>query len=142
MENDGSGPPANGVPVGLVVGVGSRGGSDKEIEGSGSEMEGTVLVGLESSDGSDKEIVGSGSEMVRTVLVGVGSRGGSDRVNEGSGSTTGVGDTVGSEITGTVLESCPSSRLKTSPLARAAKSREETTTLANMISRRKESREV
>jgi hypothetical protein len=104
------------------VPVGSRGGNDKVIEGGG----------------NDREIVGSpGREIEGTgVVVGIpvesGSRGGKDREIEGSGSKIGGGVTVGSEV---VLVEYPSSRLKTKPLARAAKRREETTALENMISK-------
>lgn len=91
------------------------------------------------------------------VTVRLWSRGGNDREIEGSGSKIDSGVTVGSERAGGMLESCPSSptcqipprqypqihpfvrrdkihsRLKTRPLARAAKRREETITLENMI---------
>jgi len=91
------------------------------------------------------------------VPSGPGPRGGNDIENKGSGSEIGCGVAVGSERAGGVLESHPSSpkhritthqfpqfyapiiqvgdhsRLKTRPLARAAKRREETITLENMI---------
>jgi len=78
------------VAVGVPDGLGSRGGSDSEIVGSG------------------KEIEGSGSEMATRLPVGLGSRGGNDSEIEGSGSRIGCGVAVGSKITG-VLESYPSS---------------------------------
>jgi len=138
--DEGSG---DGVPVG------SRGGSDKEIEGSGREIdEGLgdgVPVGSRGGNdnaieggGSDREIEGSLGREIEGTRVPVGipveseSRGGKDREIEGSGSKIGGGVTVGS---GPVLVEYPSSRLKTKPLARAAKRREEKTTLENMISK-------
>jgi len=112
-----------------------------------------VLVG--SRGGSDK-----GDRVPVGVPVGFGSRGGNDREIEGSGSKTGSGVTVGIETAGGVLVSYPSSpelhkmttlqhpkihtptiknehhsRLKARPLAKAAKAREETITLVNMISK-------
>lgn len=158
--------------LGDGVPVGSRGGNDKEIEGSGRDIdEGSgdgVPVGSRGGNdkaieggGSDREIEGSlGREIGGTrVLVGIPveseSRGGKDREIEGSGSKIGGGVAVGS---GPVLVEYPSSpichrsvstypyirtrktdhsRLKTKPLARAAKRREETITLENMISKMK-----
>ena len=91
------------------------------------------------------------------VTVRLWSSDGNDRGIEGSGSKIDSGVTVGSERAGGVLESYPSSptsqipaaqylrihtftrqdkihsRLKTRPLARAAKRREEMITLENMI---------
>lgn len=97
--------------------LGSRGGSDSEIVGCGSENVGPgggVVVGRLaepwSRGGNDKEIEGSGNEMMTRLLVGLGSRGGNDSEIEGSGSRmTGCGVAVGSEPAGSVLESYPSS---------------------------------
>ena len=98
--------------------LGSRGGSDSEIVGCGSENVGpgggVVVVGRLaepwSRGGNDKEIEGSGNEMMTRLLVGLGSRGGNDSEIEGSGSRmTGCGVAVGSEPAGGVLESYPSS---------------------------------
>jgi len=132
------------VAVGVLPDeLGSRGGSDSEIVGSGSENVGPgggVVVGIAiepwSRGGNDKEIDGSGSEMETRVPVGLGSRGGNDSEIEGGSRMAGCGVTVGSEIAGGVLESYPSSRLITRPLARAAKRREEITTLETMISKK------
>ena len=57
--------------------------------------------------GNDKAIEGSGSEMETRLPVGLGSRGGNDSEIEGSGSRIGSGVTVGSEMTEGVLESYP-----------------------------------
>jgi len=73
-ENEGSG---SGVVVGIPAAFTSRGGSDSEIEGSGSRMVAGVPVGLTSRGGNDSDIEGSGNGMV--IVTPVGSRGGSDR---------------------------------------------------------------
>jgi hypothetical protein len=154
----------SGVEVGMTVEPESSGGSDREIEGSGREIDGSgVLVGSRGGNdkvieggGSDRESEGSGREIVGLgpgVVVGISvepeSRGGNDReidgdgndmVTAGSGSRIGFNDvTVGS---GGLLVLYPSSRLKAKPLARAAKRREETRALENMISKTKKSREA
>lgn len=111
----------SGMSVEVPVGLGSRGGSDRD--------DNRVPVGLGLRGGNDKDDSGVSAGLP----VELGLRGGNDRP---SGSKTGCGVIVGSDGAG-VLELYPSSRLKTRPLARAAKAREEMITLDNMISREK-----